>query len=79
MAEGPRTDVLTAFRACRLWHTASDAAVARLAAAAQVVAYRNGRNGLANNAADRNTYRPDVTFDYNAAWRDDLLRGRRPG
>jgi hypothetical protein len=49
------------------------------AAAAQVVAYRNGRNGLANNAPDPNTFRPDVTFDYNAAWRDDLLRGRISG
>lgn len=54
MAEGPRADVLTAFRACRLWHTASDAAVARLAAAAQVVEVPRGTLLAAEgDAADR--------------------------
>ena len=35
MTATPRADVAAALRACRLWHTASDDAVARLAAAAQ--------------------------------------------
>ncbi|HSQ22143.1 MAG TPA: Crp/Fnr family transcriptional regulator [Coriobacteriia bacterium] len=36
MTPTPRPDVLAALRACRLWRTAGDAAVARLAAAATV-------------------------------------------
>jgi CRP/FNR family transcriptional regulator len=36
MSTQPRADVLSALRACRLWRTASDAAVARLAAIATV-------------------------------------------
>lgn len=37
-----RPDVLAAFRACRLWHTASDEAVGHLAAAARVVEVARG-------------------------------------
>lgn len=50
-------------------------------AAAQVVAYVNGRDGLAAGAADPNPYRPDppVVFDYRAALRDTRIRTRISG
>lgn len=50
-------------------------------AAAQVVSYKAGRNGLANNAADPDPYRPDPipVFDYQAALRDVRIRTRITG
>lgn len=54
MAEGPRADVMAAFRACRLWHTASEGAVSRLAASAQVLEVPRGALLAAEgDAADR--------------------------
>lgn len=50
-------------------------------AAAQVESYRAGRNGLANNVADPNPYRPNPipVFDYTGAVRDERIRGRITG
>lgn len=50
-------------------------------AAAQVVDYKNGLDGLAGKRPDPNPYRPDppVVFDYAAARRDDKLRERIKG
>lgn len=50
-------------------------------AAAQVIDYRTGRNGLANHAPDTFPYRPNPipVFDYPAALKDERLRTRITG
>lgn len=39
----------------------------------QVASYREGRNGLANNAYDRNPYRPTLITDYKYIKEDDMF------
>jgi hypothetical protein len=41
-------------------------------ARAQVVSYRQGRNGLANNAYDRDPYRPTLIHDYRYIEEEDM-------
>lgn len=49
-------------------------------AAAQVIDYKAGRDGLRGGKPDPNRYRPNVEpFNFAHAWRDDLLRQRIKG